>query len=131
MELVRAQDVISLRRGGSESRQLLFPGNSSSTRVTITRVSLMPGQENAIHTHDTAEQIWHVLAGSAVLLLAGGRRENVRPGDTVRFSDGEEHGAINDGAEPFVYFSVTAPPLDFRPSYATGWGKPATANVER
>jgi len=84
-----------------------------------------------MHTHDTAEQIWHVLAGSAVLLLAGGRRENVRPGDTVRFSDGEEHGAINDGAEPFVYFSVTAPPLDFRPSYATGWGKPATANVER
>lgn len=131
MELVRAQDVTALRRGAIESRQLLFPGNSSSTRVTITRVSLMPGQENATHTHDTAEQIWHVLAGSAVLLLAGGRCENVQPGDTVRFADGEEHGAINDGAEPFIYFSVTAPPLDFRPNYATGWGPSATAGADR
>ncbi len=122
MELVRAGEAVSLERGAVRSQQLLFPGNSCSARVTLTRVTVLPGHGNPLHIHAHAEQVWHVLSGTATLLLAEGGRQQVGPGDTVRFGDGEEHGASNAGTEPFAYLSVTSPPADFSESYASGWG---------
>jgi quercetin dioxygenase-like cupin family protein len=122
MELVRAKEASSLTCGPVTSRQLIFSGNSRSERVTLTRVTVLPGGENARHTHDRAEQVWHVLAGTATLLLSQGLTQRIGVGDTVRFADGEEHGAVNDGTESFEYISVTCPSVDFRSNYETGWG---------
>jgi quercetin dioxygenase-like cupin family protein len=123
MEIVRKASITRLSNSGVQSDQLLFPENSSSRRVTITRVAIQPGAVNPPHRHPASEQIWVVLEGSGILLLDDERREQIAAGDVVRFADGELHGFRNATDVPFVYLSVTAPPVNFRETYARDWSK--------
>ena len=118
MEFIRGADIVRFAKNGVTSEQLLFPENSASRRVTITRVSVRPGAVNARHAHADAEQVWVALHGSATLLLAGEATMPFAAGDVVRFAEGDVHGLANAGAEDFVYLSVTAPPQNFRSAYA-------------
>ena len=119
MEFIDKDDVTTLANPGVTSRQLLWPGNSSSTRVTITEVHLDPGASQPRHTHSSSEQIWYALHGSGTLLLAEESERAFEAGDIVRFADGDVHGLLNSGSEEFVYLSVTAPPMDFGYAYRT------------
>lgn len=123
MEFIRGSAIPTLKNVGIESEQLLFPENSKSSRVTITRVSLEPGAANPRHFHETSEQIWVALEGSGTLLLADKKTQPFAAGDVVRFEDGDLHGFKNTGSSKFVYMSVTAPPVNFRAAYAKDWGK--------
>ena len=53
MELIRSADVTVLSNSGVQSHQLLFPENSASSRVTITKVIVAPGAVNPRHQHET------------------------------------------------------------------------------
>jgi mannose-6-phosphate isomerase-like protein (cupin superfamily) len=117
MEIVRKD---SLSNSGVQSEQLLFPENSSSRRVTLTRVTVLPGATNPPHRHPASEQIWVALEGSEILLLDDERQEPITAADVVRFADGDLHGFHNPGDVPFVYLSVTAPPVNFREAYSRG-----------
>ncbi len=117
MELIPAESIQTFASAGIESRQLLFPENSSSSRITITQVTLAPGGTNPRHTHATSEQVWVALRGRGMLLLADGAVRSFAAGDVARFEDGNVHGLLNTGLEPFVYISVTSPPLNFRAAY--------------
>jgi quercetin dioxygenase-like cupin family protein len=119
--MIRQADVVSLSNAGLTSEQLLFPENSRSQRVTLTRVTVAPGAKNPRHAHPHSEQIWVALRGSARLLLEGSRTEAFGVGDVVRFVEGDVHGLENLGAEDFVYFSVTSPPINFRVAYSADW----------
>jgi len=118
MEMIRRNEVLTLANRGVTSEQLLFPENSRSSRVTITRVTVSPGATQPRHKHAQSEQIWVALRGTARLLLDGSAVESFGEGDTVRFSEGDVHGLENSGAESFVYLAVTSPPINFRPAYA-------------
>jgi uncharacterized cupin superfamily protein len=61
------------------------------------------------------------LEGNAILLLDHERTEPFSAGDVVRFADGDLHGFRNASDVPFVYLSVTAPPVNFREAYAKDW----------
>src|SRR3954447_5490833 len=63
MELIRSADVTVLSNSGVQSHQLLFPENSSSSRVTITKVVVAPGSINPPHRHDKFEQVWVAISG--------------------------------------------------------------------
>jgi len=117
MDIIRCDDMEIFANPGFTSRQLLYPGNSESARVTITRVTLEPGAINARHSHCGAEQIWIALSGSGELLLADEAAIPFAEGDVARFAAGDVHGLRNSGVSPFVYISVTSPPLDFRAAY--------------
>jgi quercetin dioxygenase-like cupin family protein len=117
MEFIPASSIQTFASAGIESRQLLFPENSSSSRVTITQVTLAQGGTNSRHRHATSEQVWVALQGGGMLLLGDGATRSFAAGDIVRFEDGEVHGLHNTGAEPFIYLSVTSPPLNFRAAY--------------
>ena len=52
-----------------------------------------------------------------VLLLAGNQERPFQAGDVARFAEEDVHGLRNDGAEEFVYLSVTAPPINFTYAY--------------
>ena len=39
----------------------------------------------------------------------------------ARFADGDTHGFTNTGDIPFVYISVTSPPINFREAYSRDW----------
>lgn len=119
MEIIRRGQVAVFANAGVASHQLLFPENSGSTRVTITRVVLEPGASNPRHRHASSEQIWVALSGEGLLLLANDTTMPFAAGDVVRFEDGDIHGFRNTGAAPFEYLSVTSPPVNFRAAYAS------------
>ena len=119
MELIRSSDIPVLSNSGVESRQFLFPENSSSERVTVTHVTIPPGAKQPMHRHKTSEQVWIALEGSGRLILEDGKEEIFSAGDVVRFEDGDPHGCVNAGTKPFVYMSAMSPPLNFRGAYAS------------
>ncbi|MDE3000014.1 MAG: cupin domain-containing protein [Gemmatimonadota bacterium] len=121
MELIRSSDIRVFSNSGIESRQLLFPENSSSQRVTITQVSVPPGGKNPAHRHNASEQIWIALQGSGILTLENEEVAEFAEGDVVRFEEGDLHGFVNSGTQTFIYMSVTSPPLNFRAAYENGW----------
>ena len=118
MEFIAASEIEVLSNGGLESQQLLFPENSASTRITITKVTVAPGAVNRRHRHATSEQVWVAMAGAGTLLLGEEQTHSFEAGDVVRFVDGDVHGLENTDTVPFVYFSVTSPPVNFRRAYA-------------
>lgn len=117
MEFLGPDDFVRLSNPGVSSVQLLSPDNSQSVRVTITRVTVAPGAGQARHQHDSSEQIWVGLEGEATLLLAGDQTRPFRAGEVARFADGDIHGVANGTPAPFVYLSVTSPPIDFSYAY--------------
>jgi quercetin dioxygenase-like cupin family protein len=123
MELIRAGEVRQFQNSGVTSRQLIFPENSRSERLTLTRVTVEPGARNPPHRHPTSEQVWVALRGTGRLLLDAGRTEPFSEGDIVRFEDGDLHGFENTSDTDFEYLSVTAPPVNFRGAYEKAWSK--------
>jgi quercetin dioxygenase-like cupin family protein len=121
VELIRAKDVPALSNSGITSRQLLFPENSRSKRVTVTRVTVPVGGKNPPHRHASSEQVWVALRGEGRLLLDDGRTEPFGAGDVVRFEDNEYHGFENIGGSEFEYLSITSPPINFRGAYERMW----------
>ena len=121
MEIIRRSEIASFANGGVTSEQLLFPENSRSQRVTITRVTVAPGAKNPPHSHAASEQVWVALRGSGVLLLGGAATAPFAEGDVVRFAEGNVHGFENTGDAEFVCLSVTSPPINFRSAYAAEW----------
>ena len=118
MEIIRRDQVPVLTMSGIVSHQLLFPENSASARVTITKVVVDPGAVNSRHRHATSEQVWIALRGAGILLLANDATAPFAEGDVVRFAEGDVHGFQNTGTAPFEYLAVTAPPINFRDAYA-------------
>jgi len=121
VEIIRAGESVPLSNGGVTSQQLLFPENSRSERVTITRVTVAPGARNPPHRHASSEQIWVALRGSGQLLLENGQSVPFSQGDVVRFEENDLHGFENTGGSEFEYLSVTSPPVNFRGAYAKDW----------
>lgn len=121
MELIRAADIGQFSNSGVTSRQLLFPDNSRSNRITITRVTVKPGAKNPPHRHATSEQAWVALRGSGQLLLEGGKVTPFAEGDVVRFEEGDLHGFENISSSDFEYLSVTSPAVNFRAAYEKDW----------
>ena len=117
MEIIRSAECTVLRKSGLTSRQLLFPENSNSERVTITRVTVAPGGKNAPHRHAESEQIWIALSGKGHLLVEGGNTLEFTEGDVARFEDGDLHGFENTGTADFEYIAITSPPVNFRSTY--------------
>lgn len=117
MEFIEGGTVVELSNPGVISRQLLWPRNSLSERLTITEVHVQTGTSQPRHTHSSSEQIWYALAGSGTLLLADGDERVFVRGDVARFAEGDVHGLRNDSGEEFVYLSVTAPPINFSAAY--------------
>ena len=117
MELIRKNQIKVLANPGVESAQLLNPENSTSEKVTITKVRVEPGEVQKKHAHEAAEQIWVALKGSGILLLENDQTIDFFEGDVVRFPENTIHGLQNDFDSVFEYLSVTSPPLNFRRAY--------------
>ncbi len=117
MEFLDNADFRRLSNPGVVSEQLLSPHNSTSARVTITRVTVDVGAAQPRHAHATSEQIWVALAGVGTLLLGDDKTLAFTKGQVVRFADTDVHGFKNTGAEPFQYLSVTSPPINFDYAY--------------
>ena len=67
----------------------LFPAEAPS-RMAGNLVTFEPGARTAWHIHPLGQMLI-VTQGLSWVKRAGGAREEVRPGDVVRFAPGEKH----------------------------------------
>ena len=68
-----------------------------------------PGQEIAAHLHPDGQDTWTIISGVAEYYLGGGEVTHLKAGDIAVAKQGQVHGAMNSGREPFVFVSVVAP----------------------
>jgi quercetin dioxygenase-like cupin family protein len=126
MQRLSPPDFTVLSNPGITSEQIVWPKNAPDALMTITRVTMQPGATSQRHSHPKSEQTWMVEKGTAMMLLADGKAEEIKAGDVVRTPAGEVHGVTNSGREPFMYLAVTVPPQDFTGAYESrpsqdGW----------
>ena len=117
MDFIKKEDIVALDSDFQVSHQLLWNENSSSERITITKVHVYPGKTNQRHKHESSEQIWIAIKGTGTLLLDDDKTLEFNEGDVARFADGDTHGITNNSDEEFIYISVTSPPINFRYAY--------------
>lgn len=120
MEFLKESEMKLLKNPGVTSQQVLSPHNSSSQKVTITKVTIEPGATQERHSHEDAEQIWIATKGIGKLLLANGKEIGFEKGDRVRFEQNETHGLANENHDQFEYIAVTSPAINFDASYRSG-----------
>lgn len=56
MEFIDKDSIAVLKSDFQESHQLLWGENSTSERITITKVFVYPGKTNFRHSHEHSEQ---------------------------------------------------------------------------
>ena len=116
MEFLTSGEFKRIAAPGVTSVQIIAAHNTRGARVSVTRIAVDPGCTQDRHSHAASEQTWLALSGSGLLLLAGGATKPIAEGDAVRFADGDVHGITNTGSVPFVYLSITSPPINFQPA---------------
>ncbi len=82
---------------------------ASTPRVQLDLYCVGPGQSQKPHTHGDQDKIYVVLEGHGRFWVAG-RDEALAPGEAVVAAAGQEHGLVNDGAEPLLVLVLVAPP---------------------
>ena len=86
-------------------RTVLFTGKKSQLVV----MSIPPGGEVGMETHDAVEQTLFILSGKGVAMLDG-ERKDVRAGDVLVVTPGTEHNVLNTESIPLKIYTIYAPP---------------------
>jgi mannose-6-phosphate isomerase-like protein (cupin superfamily) len=87
-------------------REVLFTGPKSQLVV----MTLQPGEDIGLETHDDIDQFIRVEAGKGVALLDGEEHE-LADGSAVVIPAGTEHNVINRSqAEPLRLYTLYTPP---------------------
>ncbi len=96
-------------KDGSLIRELMRPDVHGNSNQSLAEAIVAPGQTTAPHRHTLSEEIYHVTAGSGLMLL-NGRRFTIRPGDTICIPPGFAHCVRNTGDLPLHILCCCAPP---------------------
>ena len=95
-------------RGGQTSHLLL--GSSDGARAAVTWIESPRGSKQALHTHDTQEQIYVVVRGRGRMTVGDEQRE-VGAGTCIRVPPGSQHAIEGISAEPLAIVTATVPPF--------------------
>ena len=98
-------EIAAVAEKSADFRRVLWTGEH--TQLVIMTVP--PGGEIGIETHDENDQILSFVSGVAQAVIEGETRE-VKPGDIVIVPAGKEHNFLNDGPNPLVLYTVYGPP---------------------
>lgn len=71
----------------------------------ILQGRLIPGASIGLHTHEENYEVIYILSGHGVM-LCGGERELLGPGDCSYCPQGVSHSLVNNGEEDLVFFAV-------------------------
>jgi mannose-6-phosphate isomerase-like protein (cupin superfamily) len=87
-------------------RRVLFTGPHAQLVV----MSLKPGEEIGLETHDDVDQFIRVEAGHGTAVLAG-KEHVLKDGSAVVIPAGTEHNVINNSrSEPLKLYTIYSPP---------------------
>ena len=75
--------------------------------MSITSLSMEPGQENSTHVHEASAHVMYVLEGSGHRISDSGEPVPLRAGECLIVPRGSVHGIRNTGDTRLSYLAVT------------------------
>jgi mannose-6-phosphate isomerase-like protein (cupin superfamily) len=98
-----------ITRDGSTIRELIHPDNHGVGNQSLAEARVAPGCSTLLHQHQNSEEIYHITAGHARMIL-GSEEYLLAPGDSVRIFPGTPHCLINVGSEELCLLCCCSPP---------------------
>lgn len=98
-------NIEQLTKGNTFFREVLFTGE----RMQLVVMSLKPGEEIGLETHDSVDQFFRVDSGSGEVIM-NGERSIISDGFAIIVPAGVEHNVVNTGSEDLKLYTVYAPP---------------------
>lgn len=83
-------------KDGSSVRELMHPAHDACRRQSLAEAVVAPGTKTALHRHRETEELYHVVAGCAMMTL-GTDSFPIGVGDTVCIPPGTAHCIANTG----------------------------------
>ncbi|MEW6594981.1 MAG: cupin domain-containing protein [Thermodesulfobacteriota bacterium] len=96
-------------KDGSTIRELMHPDHTAVRNLSVAEAAVLPGQVTLPHTHQSSEEVYHILAGQGRITL-GGDLFDVAAGDTVVIPPGTIHTIANTGSAALRILCCCAPP---------------------
>jgi mannose-6-phosphate isomerase-like protein (cupin superfamily) len=87
---------------------LMDAGELGSRNMSVTWIEVPPGVDQALHSHEEAEQVYVVTAGSGSMTVAGDTQE-LNSGDLVMVPPATDHSISNGGDSDLCCVSVQSP----------------------
>ena len=87
-------------------REVLF----TASRIQLVVMSLAPGEDIGVETHDDVDQFVRVEAGKGKAIL-NGQEHNLEDGSSVVIPAGTQHNIVNSSqSEPLKLYTLYSPP---------------------
>lgn len=98
-----------ITKDGSTIRELMHPLQHGNRLQSLAEATVAPGATTRLHRHHQSEEIYHVTAGSGVMML-GEERIAIGVGDSVCIAPGVAHAVHNNGETTLVFLCCCTPP---------------------
>ena len=111
IKVLKLEDGIPFKMGGTDSRRLIHPGMGAK-RLTFNYSESQPGDEFPQHVHGDSDDTFLVLQGE-VDVRQGDSRRRLPTGHAAFVPGGQIHGTVTTGSGKAILISFQAPP-DYR-----------------
>jgi mannose-6-phosphate isomerase-like protein (cupin superfamily) len=91
-------------------------GELGSRNMSVTWLEVPAGAEQALRSHEEAEQVYVVVRGAGSMSVAGDTQE-VEEGDLILVSPATDHSIANRGESELALLSVHSPPVSVAELY--------------
>lgn len=105
-------------RNGLTSYFLLDRRSEVASNLSITWVTISPGNRQILHYH-APEQVYIIVQGQGEMQVDTDFRL-VHAGDLVFIPSNVEHGIVNTGDDVLIYVSAATPPFALTEAYDRG-----------
>jgi mannose-6-phosphate isomerase-like protein (cupin superfamily) len=95
-------------KDGSTIRELLHPDSSAARNQSFAEAIVEIGQTTMLHLHHTSEEIYHITAGTGLMIL-GAEEFPVTIGDSIVIRPGTPHAITNTGVTPLKILCACSP----------------------
>jgi mannose-6-phosphate isomerase-like protein (cupin superfamily) len=110
MQIVDRQDIRTYRtKDGSLVREIVHPDHLPVRHLSLAEATLEPRASTALHYHEQGEEVYYVIAGRGVLIIAGEEAE-IGPGQAALIPARARHRIVNTGDEDLVFLCLSSPP---------------------
>lgn len=92
------------------SHVLMDAGEMGARNMSVTWLEIPVGAEQALRSHEGAEQVYVVVRGAGTMSVAGDTQRVVE-GDLILVPPATDHSIANDGDGEMACVSVQSPPV--------------------
>ena len=91
--------------------ELINNTTTGSTKVSLAKLIVGPGQKSQRHYHKETEEIYYILSGGGRVAI-GDESFGIGPGSAIFLPTGMAHEIHNTGEEELVFVCADAPVFD-------------------